>query len=513
MPVPIELLWCVGALFWWWISGAALVSLITRRLSRLEFHATAVAVGLGSVSLQLFAFGWFELPWRPSLIVLSSLPVIAAALVRIGFRARPTPASRPDGLGIGGPWELRPGVAELGALLVLGTLVIAAILTALLVPSGLTRNPDAYGFYLLKARMFYLDQGLTPYLRDHAQLLYTVPDHPMLIPLAILWLYLVTGGVHEQFVALLNPVFLLIMVGLFYAFTRHIGLRSSIGSVLTLLLGIRLLSYVHSSVAYTDLAVGVYLLLAVTCTVYWIQTRHADYALLGAIGLGLAGWTKNEGVAMYYAGTAAVAVLGMCNLLTKRKLDLPIGGCLILLVVPYALMIPWAFVKSAYAMQVGQLANLGGIEGLIDRVRERAAPLAGWLVIRAIVGWHALLCLAVAALVINARRGWIAATAPSLRQHRLSSAAIRLVASVDPVSLYTGTLMLLILAGFLGGLLTSPDTLMSLRQHVTPRLTDQLTPLFFVILAYQLGVAMTASRQGDVPMRCQRQRSPEDDVP
>jgi hypothetical protein len=480
------------ALGWCWMMGAAIVTLVRPRLGRLEFHATAMLVGIGAVALELFGFGWLGLPWSASLLVAAYLPLAATAVIA-AFRRGPSPTAEGSGAAGARP-DQRGRCAQVTLMIAFGTLVFLMTTKATLLPSGLWTNPDAYSFYLLKSRIFHIDRGITPYFEDQENLLYTVPDHPILTVLLVNWIYLSVGTICEECAALVNMTFLLSIAILLYAFARSLGLQASIASMLAVLLGLSLLHYI-TLVGYTDLAVGSYLLLAVQFTLKWMRSGNVRYALLGGIGLGLAGWVKNEGVAMYYMSIGSLILAVTCDRIWGLKMRLSVRGCAVLMTLPYVLLLPWRLLKEQHGVEVIQ-GNLGSLTGRSDPLAllyEVVGPLAGWMVLRAGASWHVLLLLVMGLLVwrmgVDRRVPRDEETEHGRRRFR--SMLGPLGVQGQPAEIYAVSLLLAILAGYVVGMLTSYDTVESLIRHVTPRLISQVTPLFYVILTYELSVTLT----------------------
>jgi hypothetical protein len=452
--------------------------------------------------MEMFAIGWLHAPWSRQLVLVTGLLYVGLALIVRSFWLGPAPSE--TGKDVPPPPGSRHSpTASAGVLALLGLLLLSTTFIMLLVPSGRLQNPDGYSFYLLKARIFYIDEGVTKYFSDHAGFAYTVPDHPPLTPVLTDWLYLMIGGVEQQYAALINPIFASTIIMLLYAFGRHIKLADWISAALILVLGLNILDSILK-VASPDLAVSAYVMLAALFVRRWLTERDTAYAILGAVGFGFAAWSKNEGLAIYYASSAALLCIVARNIIATRALGLNLTGLVVLLLGPYLLAAPWLVLKSTYGIDViqGGLSSLNSSSMIVNRLAERAIPLASWLIIRAVINWDALLLIGLAALAINIRRAWLAAPVTGDAAYGV----MRLLSSVTPVTCYTVLLLLGTMLMYLVGMLTSPDPLDSLIKHVTPRLIAQITPLFAVLLAAELGAMVSGNRPTPAVQVAQAQR-------
>ena len=72
----------------------------------------------------------------------------------------------------------------------------------------------------LKARLFYLHQGIMPFFAETPRFIFTHPAHPPLVPVAVAWSYLFVGRIDEHSTLLLWPAFYASLVLGFFAFAR-----------------------------------------------------------------------------------------------------------------------------------------------------------------------------------------------------------------------------------------------------------------------------------------------------
>ena len=58
----------------------ALNRTVTGSMNELIIHATAMLVGIGTITLELFAFSRLGIPWNPLVLVVAGLPLVAFAM-------------------------------------------------------------------------------------------------------------------------------------------------------------------------------------------------------------------------------------------------------------------------------------------------------------------------------------------------------------------------------------------------------------------------------------------------
>ncbi|MEO0249584.1 MAG: hypothetical protein ABIN58_08615, partial [candidate division WOR-3 bacterium] len=135
---------------------------------------------------------------------------------------------------------------------------------------------DAWFIWFVKAGAFFMDGGVEAsfltspvYAQDH-------PDYPLLIPLAISWLYTAAGAAEEQAGKAIYPLQFAALLAIFhYGVARYAGKKT--GLLFAALVSITPLVLVHAagfpvqidpsyavkdSAGYADLAIAIYFLAA-----------------------------------------------------------------------------------------------------------------------------------------------------------------------------------------------------------------------------------------------------------
>lgn len=80
---------------------------------------------------------------------------------------------------------------------------------------------DAVSIWFLKAKAFYLNNGYIPLeILKNNFYLNTHPQYPLLLPFSFYLLYTILGGMHEEILAFLNPIFYLLILIIVYKLLR-----------------------------------------------------------------------------------------------------------------------------------------------------------------------------------------------------------------------------------------------------------------------------------------------------
>lgn len=203
---------------------------------------------------------------------------------------------------------------------------------------------DAWAIWLFKAKAFFVDGGIAPYLARAAEFT-GQPGYPLLTPLYSTYLYTLAGGVTDTGAKLASPYFYLAMLGAFHFVVRRAaGFRVAAAATTMLALTPMLQSIAFDLAGYADTALAAYG--ACAAGFGYIALRDGERCHLAAAVLAgtAAAWTKNEGQ-FFLAGLAGVLGLGL--LVRKRgALDWAI------LVAPPALLLgAWSVVRSSQAVE------------------------------------------------------------------------------------------------------------------------------------------------------------------
>jgi hypothetical protein len=289
------------------------------------------ALGMFSLSLQMFAYSLAGLPWTAANLL---LPWAGGAGVYL-WRAREV-LKLP-----------RPSLPQ--PIWVILLIVAALFPLALWLPYErlmplTSQSWDAWAIWLFKGKAFYLDGGISPFLsRTHE--FTTQPGYPLLVPLYAAFLYVLNGAVAEQAAKLLSPCSYLALLGVFYYFARRIS-SSVVSAAFTLMLGtVPVLALVaFERAGYADTTLSLYVLGAGGFLTMWLlEGRTADLA--GAsLAATAAAWTKNEGQFFLLA----VVLLAAVQLLRSKS---TVRSWLLLVAPPLIVMGAWHLVRQAHQIE------------------------------------------------------------------------------------------------------------------------------------------------------------------
>lgn len=333
----------------------ALVTLIGAACTRLIDQRAPIGLwhlyGCGAVALALL---W--LPWsRPVIILATVVALVVLAWKRTNVVERPkTPRLSPiDGL----------------------TAVVLALFGFFGALSPLWEW-DAWAIWALKGRVFFESRGVDWRFLESEYNRFAHPDYPLLVPVDLAFPAILTGSWDDRWLALMQLAILVSGVMALRSVTARM-FSPAISAAMALTLA-ALGASPYAGTAETPLIV-----FAVTALAF----LHAGEWTHGAILLGLAAMTKNEGASLAIA--AAVALL-LCRRYRNALRLWP----------AFALQVPWLVSRATHDLSTDVF---GG--ALIERVSDRIGH-AGVIVteLRHHLVHELLWIVALAVAVIVARR-------------------------------------------------------------------------------------------------------------
>ena len=429
-----------------------------------SYAGASFMLGLGAISLQMFFYSLVSIQFSAMLI---SAPWIALAAAMLFLPAFKRTAFRTDGQKMG--WAGRVLFA------VILSQVLYSFAYALTMPLS---GWDAWFIWFVKARAFFLDGSVKAafltdpaYVQDH-------PDYPLLVPLAISWIYTATGAAQEQAGKVIYPLQFAALLSVFHYGVRRITGSRTAGLLFTALLSVTPLVLVHAAgfpvridpayavkdyTGYADLALSAYFLAAAVFTLLYAREGKGPFAFIAALMLAMGAWTKNEGLTFALLGFLILAV----SALLKQRRDF---RTLALALVPLALFIlPWSVYKallglgSEYVQNMGpgvffsNLARLGRIIPYIAGfmfMKPGVTGLVWWVyAISALLGLRNILSgktVVLHGLILGQLGVYIFVyiiTPVDLKWH-LDTSLDRLVLHLIPLGMFAAALHLSMMAGF-----------------------------------------------------------------
>ena len=322
------------------------------RLRGFTLAGASFLLGAGTIALHLFALSIAGIPWTRTAVLLALTPLyvvagcwLLVACGRLGFRRCTAENQQPA-------TSNRPAFADA---LILIPLVAYAIF-ALYAPPY---EWDYYGVWGIKARWFYDAGGIDwTYIKTNS----THPDYPLLLPLLFDFIAIVTGTWDDT-------TFGWIYVALCASFIAIARGHST--------------ALVALAVAFPALNLWIGLaeapVMAFGCAGL-LFLRREQYGL-GAVLLGFAAWSKNEGMALLIAAALALLVV------RPRRVPALWPAAVI--------AAPWVIARKVLALPT-DLAHPGVLQRIVERLLDPVNTVTAlstappdqpylWLVILAVV--------------------------------------------------------------------------------------------------------------------------------
>jgi len=341
------------------VAGSVVIFLVNGlhwpfEMSRPLIAAMSFASGLGAVSLQIFLYSVCSLPLSVSSIAIPWLG--AAAIMAWMLITKPgyagwtrTMAKHDSRLSVVG------GVMVMVILVQVGYCIVYSI-------SQPISGWDAWAIWFLKAKAFFISDGIPS--SHFFSTTYHHPDYPLLVPLAIVWEYVVLGGIDDQTAKIIFPLMLLALLVIFSA-TLSKETNRTTGLSFAALLAITPLFVMHGGglagagdyVGYADLALSLYFFASATCLYRYQVDRDRVWGLLAFLFLGMGAWTKNEGLVWALAGSAIL--IGTARSWRVAGVGL---GLVSVFVAPWTIFKIWASLPNDVMSQGGWRALVAGVD-------------------------------------------------------------------------------------------------------------------------------------------------------
>ncbi|HEX8597067.1 MAG TPA: hypothetical protein VF952_00950 [Chloroflexia bacterium] len=181
---------------------------------------------------------------------------------------------------------------------------------------------DSWVNWSMKARMIFLEGGITPRLYSDASRTVTHLDYPLLVPLSEAWFYGWLGAPDDRLVGLLSVCFYLALAGVCYAAARAggVGRTTSLAACVV----VASMSYIQglAGIVFAEVQLALYATIAAVYLVKWLRGGPAGSLAIAALGAGMMPWTKREGLVLLLAIGIATLALN----LNRRRAWLGVGS-------------------------------------------------------------------------------------------------------------------------------------------------------------------------------------------
>jgi hypothetical protein len=269
--------------------GYLLVELIASKedtFKPFEKLAISYGAGIGLLTFIMFLIGAFKIP-----INLSSILIVCAVLFAYPFVmvARKIRVPRFSAISI----DLKDIKWYEWALFSLISLrVIYSYFIAMIKP---VEDVDAFASWSLKAKVFFVEQGLSlgkthGYFLGIGHIYY-----PINIPLFETWIFNVLGTWNDLLIKAIFPTFLLALIVIFYYSMKRISSRAFSLFSTYLLTTLPFLIY-HSATTYMDFPLTFYFFSSFIYLIIYMRSGNRSCLIISSLLAGICAWTKNEGV-------------------------------------------------------------------------------------------------------------------------------------------------------------------------------------------------------------------------
>lgn len=331
------------------LAGHVVLKFLDRRseagFGPVSYAGASFLLGLGAISLQMFFYSLVSIPFGVFLI---SAPWVALGVAMLFMKGFTRTSFRVDTHRL--TWQ--------------GAVLFAVILSQVLYSFAYTLSMplngwDALFIWFVKARAFFLDRAVEAsfltdpaYVQDH-------PDYPLLIPLAVSWIYTAAGAAQEEAGKIIYPLQFAALLSLFYYGVRRLSGSRTAGLLFTALLALTPVVLLHAAgfpvqmdsgytgkdmTGYADLALSAYFLGAGIFIFLFARDKRGPFAFIASFMLASGAWTKNEGLTFALLGFIALCVAALLD--SRRDLK-RFALCL----APLALFIlPWSVYKAVHGL-------------------------------------------------------------------------------------------------------------------------------------------------------------------
>jgi len=357
--------------------GWNLVALCSEKEKRILFAFEKIGLsylfGIGFVSLGMFIMSLFGIGFTRLSILFPWLVLLAGiGLHRILFHPLEKPVPEKDRVVSKG---LSP--FEIAMLFAISMQAIYNFFRALIKP---IESYDAVAIYGLKSKIIYLFGSIPAsfFQRLGPDFHGPHPDYPLLVPLAETWIYTFLGKFNDILIKAIFPLFFISFLFIFYSILKRITKNRSFSILVTFLLASVKQFSDYSTIAVTDLALGIYFALSLLYLYLWFGERERKTFLNISLAASiLALWTKNEGMLLVSITLFILLIYTISNWRNFKKTEFTHVFIYIFLVI--FMLTGWIAFKN-YQGLINENFNLSMVntEGVITGLNRIPAILYGY---------------------------------------------------------------------------------------------------------------------------------------
>jgi len=325
-------------------AGYCVTSLILIRREEsgpLERFALAFLIGSGILSLEMLFLSFLRIPFSVINITLPLLTLLALPATII-FRKKACFIDTKGWLHlikqlVSGPKNKNMiiFVAEKALVIFISLKILYVLFEALIKPIV---GWDAFAHWSIKAKIFFFEKGipLLPELMAYVRSKHG--DYPLNLPFLQTWIATCLGSWNDVLIKIIFPTLFICTIFLIYSSLRRSKERINALFFSFLFASLPFAVY-HGSIAYADFPLAVYYTASSLFLYRFICEKKTSFLLISAIALGLAGWTKNEGLALFVINLLVLFFFlifsSMETLKERSKKFFAYAGVSLLFIVPW----------------------------------------------------------------------------------------------------------------------------------------------------------------------------------
>ncbi len=328
------------SLFSLWTVGAVILLLagaVARRsFSTYEFSALAVFIGTSAIGFALFFYSFVGV--RFDIYSFAAIPVLLLVVMFSWYAMHPFNLREVVRPFSGNSRDL----GFFGKLLFFGILIQFLWVIAQTLPYPV-HSHDAVANYALKAKIFFEAGGIPRDFFSWSHITVAHPDYPLLLPLAMTWVYVFTG-LNDVLVRLLMPLFYAGLLVVFFSrvtdlFSRRYAL------LMTFLLATVPQVSDYATIIHADLLLTAFVTIGALYMMSYIRKGDNFHIMMASFMMGSSLWIKNE--AMVFSAVFAFVLLMFLLKTDKSARKKVFRDILRAAALMFFIAVPWFIVRAS----------------------------------------------------------------------------------------------------------------------------------------------------------------------